>query len=486
VAHNRSELRHKILVDTPDIDGSVVEHHDRLHEILPLADCVVYVGSQEKYHDREGWRLLMEHRRARGFAFVLNKWDRCQAHSGDREGRSPDEDFRKSLRAAGFDDPLLFRTVASQWALERIHGQKPDETIDDDFLRLEAWLENGLHEGAVRAIKLSGISSGLSQLVELLKKVIPPDFSRKSNDLIAEWNTVLRDSVNELATSIIHSGDRHAYLFDTHFRQLDRRDYGGLFGWYLTIADLLSRVQWSLRPSLPSSPTDLLQPSAGALGDWVRRTINETPRIVRDDQARDISRRLLAAADRSGWPVYALEHEMPQAHEGDSTSLLGKILSEESESLEREIRSPGGTQHAMRTGFRFLAHWLPWIVFVGIVGYWILSVLFWGGALVTLTPISLALIMTLLSLMGLHFVLSRFLPTQWKQLRGRFARGLEQRLHQTIAPPYFASLDRFVKASHAERSVIQKPKREIIAVRDGLEQMKFDTGGEQMFARSSS
>ena len=51
-SHEHPELRQKILIDTPDVDGSVVEHHERLKEILPVADAILYIGSAEKYHDR--------------------------------------------------------------------------------------------------------------------------------------------------------------------------------------------------------------------------------------------------------------------------------------------------------------------------------------------------------------------------------------------------------------------------------------------------
>ena len=50
-------------------------------QLLPVADIVLYVGSQEKYHDKLGWELFRQQRQRRAFAFVLNKWDRC-LHGG--------------------------------------------------------------------------------------------------------------------------------------------------------------------------------------------------------------------------------------------------------------------------------------------------------------------------------------------------------------------------------------------------------------------
>src|SRR5947209_119681 len=47
--HNRPDLEQKILVDTPDLDSSDLTNRDKLHRLLPVADIVLYVGSQEKY-----------------------------------------------------------------------------------------------------------------------------------------------------------------------------------------------------------------------------------------------------------------------------------------------------------------------------------------------------------------------------------------------------------------------------------------------------
>jgi hypothetical protein len=110
--HDRPALEQKILVDTPDLDSNDLSNRDKLRRLLPVADVVLYVGSQEKYHDKLGWDLFLEQRRRRAFAFVLNKWDRC-VNAG--AGLRPDEDLLRDLRAEGFQDPLLFRTCAQAW-----------------------------------------------------------------------------------------------------------------------------------------------------------------------------------------------------------------------------------------------------------------------------------------------------------------------------------------------------------------------------------
>src|SRR5947209_3796344 len=116
--HNRADLREKILVDTPDIDSNDLENREILHRTLPVADIVLYVGSQEKYHDKLGWDLFLQQRRRRAFAFVMNKWDRCQNIG---VGIRPDEDWARDLKAEGFENPRIFRTCAQHWVDKAKH-----------------------------------------------------------------------------------------------------------------------------------------------------------------------------------------------------------------------------------------------------------------------------------------------------------------------------------------------------------------------------
>src|SRR5437588_3301859 len=76
VPHDRPALEQKILVDTPDIDSNDLANRDKLIRLLPVADVVLYVGSQEQYHDQPGWELFLQHRQRRALGFVINKWHR--------------------------------------------------------------------------------------------------------------------------------------------------------------------------------------------------------------------------------------------------------------------------------------------------------------------------------------------------------------------------------------------------------------------------
>src|SRR5262249_47986982 len=144
--HDRAELEYKVLVDTPDLDSNDLSNRDKLGELLPVADVILYVGSQEKYHDKLGWELFLEQRRRRAFAFALNKGAGCQNAGA---GLRPDEDLLRDLKAQGFENPLLFRTCAQYWAATPAESGAADAERNgappgEQFRELVTWLEKGL------------------------------------------------------------------------------------------------------------------------------------------------------------------------------------------------------------------------------------------------------------------------------------------------------------------------------------------------------
>ncbi len=179
-AHDRPALKQKILVDTPDVDSNDLANREKLMRLLPVADIVLYVGSQEKYHDKLGWELFREQRQRRAFAFVLNKWDRC-VQSG-AAGLRPDEDLQRDLKDEGFDNPLLFRTCAQHWVdhpLAEGNGAVLPPVEGEQFAELVRWLEMGLTRLEIEAIKARGVSQLLAQFEETMEAIAPPDLKTR-------------------------------------------------------------------------------------------------------------------------------------------------------------------------------------------------------------------------------------------------------------------------------------------------------------------
>src|SRR5262245_4412568 len=192
MVHDRPALEQKIIVDTPDLDSNDLANREKLNDLLPVADIVLYVGSQEKYHDKLGWDLFLKHRQRRAFAFVLNKWDRCI--NPTTTGMRPDEDLLRDLEAEGFQKPLIFRTCAQHWvereaqSAERqgagTNNGEPahaasrsalDVPEGEQFAELVRWLEQGLTRLEIEAIKARGVSQLLRQFQQSLQAACPPD-----------------------------------------------------------------------------------------------------------------------------------------------------------------------------------------------------------------------------------------------------------------------------------------------------------------------
>ena len=157
--HDRPALEQKIIVDTPDLDSNDLANRDKLQALLPVADIVLYVGSQEKYHDKLGWELFKEQRQRRAFAFVLNKWDRC-LHAGSqrpaaRRGPAPRPEGRglREPAALPHDGPDVARPAKPR------NGRKPPPTCPraSSSASLRNWLELGLTRLEIEAVKARGV-----------------------------------------------------------------------------------------------------------------------------------------------------------------------------------------------------------------------------------------------------------------------------------------------------------------------------------------
>ncbi|HZU35528.1 MAG TPA: GTPase, partial [Gemmataceae bacterium] len=232
VAHDRAALAQKILVDTPDLDSNDLSNRDKLLKLLPVADVVLYVGSQEKYHDRLGWELFLQQRRRRAFAFVLNKWDRC-LHAG-AEGLRPDEDLLQDLHSEGFDSPLLFRTCAQLW-VDRAHDGNTQPPTGEQFPELVQWLEMGLTRLEIEAIKARGISQLLWHLQKALDAACPPDLTEAAAQTQKAWERLLADEAKATAEVLLNTLEPYQREIEHHFAREGQRRFRGLMAGYLNL-----------------------------------------------------------------------------------------------------------------------------------------------------------------------------------------------------------------------------------------------------------
>jgi energy-coupling factor transporter ATP-binding protein EcfA2 len=74
--HADPDLKSLVLIDTPDLDSLITAHQGLAHDILLLADVLVFVASQEKYADDVLYQALSSFGQSgRDLYFVLNKAD---------------------------------------------------------------------------------------------------------------------------------------------------------------------------------------------------------------------------------------------------------------------------------------------------------------------------------------------------------------------------------------------------------------------------
>ncbi|HEX4591331.1 MAG TPA: GTPase, partial [Gemmataceae bacterium] len=237
VAHDRPELENKVLVDTPDLDSNEAANRAKLEQLLPVADVVLYVGSQEKYHDQIGWDLFRQQRRRRAFAFILNKWDRCVAgDGGSATGLRPDEDLLRDLCGQGFEHPLLFRTAAQYWLDQASqNGQAPPPPPGEQFQELSHWLELGLTRLEIEAVKARGVGQLLVQCSAALRSACPPDLTEAARRTREAWEKILAAEADTFADVLLTTLDPNQQEIEHHFRLEGQRRFRGLMAGYLSL-----------------------------------------------------------------------------------------------------------------------------------------------------------------------------------------------------------------------------------------------------------
>ena len=162
VRHAREELRGRIIIDTPDIDSAVRAHRATTEAAAAQADVVLYVTSPEKYKVEEPLRWLAQHRRRRGIAFVLNKWDAAGMGMQFARRDLVAADFSGLVARFGFADPFLFRvSVRDAAGSEGARG----------FAELQAWLTQRLDATTAAAVAARARRAGWGELAAAIDAV---------------------------------------------------------------------------------------------------------------------------------------------------------------------------------------------------------------------------------------------------------------------------------------------------------------------------
>jgi energy-coupling factor transporter ATP-binding protein EcfA2 len=469
VQHDRAALEQKIIVDTPDLDSNDLANREKLRQLLPVADIVLYIGSQEKYHDRLGWELFLQHRQRRAFAFVLNKWDRCvQKGAG---GLRPDEDLLQDLRGEGFDRPLVFRTCAQLWA-DRAGDGPPAAPEGEQFADLVRWLQEGLTRVEIEAIKARGVSQLLQQLQKTLESACPPDLSEAAACARSAWVRTLADEARTDAEVLLNTLEPFQREIEHHFALQRQRHFRGLMGGYLGLVNRLKYAGSTLRDRLPLLPrprSKVDAPSSWDLAEFTRSCSAAASERQLDARGRALANRLLVEADQAGFPLSLLTETTENAAHIDWRQRYAQALTEVLGQVEHQWARPTGLRRWVQGGVVLLADWLPLVALLAAIAVPLWRFFLYDVPL-GLTHFLIPFIVLVSVLVLLHVLVALLLPLRWLAIRGEFQQQLERRLVAEMQQVYANLPGDVAEALKAERHEVEQLLGEVREVAGWLRQ----------------
>jgi hypothetical protein len=481
IPHDRPALEQKIIVDTPDVDSNDLANRDKLIRLLPVADVILYVGSQEKYHDELGWELFRQQRRRRAFGFVLNKWDRCV--QAGAEGLRPDEDLRRDLEAQGFHNPLLFRTCSQSWldaAAAHVNGQVRPRPADlpegEQFPELIQWLEQGLSRLEIEAIKARGVSQMLTQMHQTLESIKPPDLAEVAERTRAAWLKPLAEESEALTEVLLNTLEPYQREIELHFALEGQRRFRGLMGGYLSLVTRLKYAGSSVRDRFSQLPRRGRGPNRNAppwdLSLFTQACSEAAANRQIDARGKALANRLLVEADNQGFPVDLLNQPVEEVSQLDWRSRHARALSDVLQQVEQQWTKPGGGKRLLHAVIGLLADWVPVIALLAA-----LFNLLWRvfdpndtKQAITWVHVLLPLIVLLVVLVILHMLIAYLMPMRWTQIRGEFEKLLHDRLQKDLEEAFVPVPAEVVQVLQGERIQVEKLAKETHEVASWLQQ----------------
>jgi hypothetical protein len=470
--HDRPSLEQKVIVDTPDLDSNDLANREKLHALLPVADVVLYVGSQEKYHDRLGWELFLNQRQRRAFAFVLNKWDRCIHRTGT--GLRPDEDLLNDLKGEGFDNPLIFRTNAQFWVEHGNGDGKAGPPVEgEQFRELVQWLEAGLTRMEVEAIKARGVTQLLQQLKSTLEQACPPDLGEVAAKTRDVWDKLLREEAVAAAQVLLDTLEPFQREVEHHFAAERQRHFRGIMGGYLQLFNRMKYAGSQLRERIPFGPRVVAaRESSLDLAEFTRACSAAASERHLDARNRALGNRLLLEADQQGFPLSLLTQPTESAGRLDWRQRYSQALIEVLSKVEEQWARPTGLRRYIQGAIVLMADWLPGLTFVAALAYllWRYFNLDGQDYHVHLYDLLLPFALLLCVCVILHVLIAIVLPLRWQSIRDEFQRQLARSLQQELESVYRAIPEAVAEQLLNERRTIEQMLGDAREVLGWLEQ----------------
>ena len=458
--HDRPGLEQKVIVDTPDLDSNDLANREKLHALLPVADIVLYVGSQEKYHDHLGWELFLQQRQRRAFAFVLNKWDRCASTSAT--GLRPDEDLLNDLKGEGFDNPLIFRTCAQHW-VDVAAGDGHSQTLaeGEQFPELTQWLEAGLTRLEIEAIKARGVSQLLQHLESTLQEACPPDLGLVAARTRDTWERLLREEAVATAQVLLDTLEPFQREVEHHFAAQRQRHFRGIMGGYLQIFNRLKYAGSTLRERIPFAGRFGAMPAEQTkldLGEFTRACSAVASERHLDARGKALANRLLLEADQQGFPLALLTQPTEATSKLDWRQRYSQALIDVLSKVEQEWARPTGLRRYFQGAVVLLADWLPGVSFVAALAWLLWRYFDLDGKHyeVHLVDMVLPLLIMLSVCIILHVFVALLLPLRWQAIREEFQHQLAGSLAAELEAAYREIPETVANDLQAERRQVEQ------------------------------
>ena len=173
VRHKRDALRHKVLVDTPDIDSVVCQHRELTAALVHAADVVLFVTTPEKYKTMQAAQWVAQQRQQRALVFVLNKWDREGIGLQYEHREVVEDDFRRLLIKAGFASPVLFKVSSLYGPPSQQSDNALARRAENQLPALQVWLETGLDRATSGAIQARRHRAAWGRVAAAVAAVVP-------------------------------------------------------------------------------------------------------------------------------------------------------------------------------------------------------------------------------------------------------------------------------------------------------------------------
>lgn len=292
--HEREELAHAAIVDTPDLDSLELKNRSMVEDLYLLADVVVFVTSQEKYADDVPFQFLLRIRQEeKPCFFIFNK----------AEAMLEREEVKAALRAQGItmpEDRLWILPFLPSKPSELLPANKSFKSFSKSFFKMSASSESSRLLKVERQRSARELASQTGRLIDLLEK---------ENEAAEKWLDHLDFFFKSARANLFEREEEH---LSEETRKYLEQEIRRLYGKY----DLLGKPRRFI--------ADIFLSPLEVLGLGAAKSRRETP--------QEALARLRSKVDPA--PVQA-------AVEGFNRSVLEKLSpSDETSVLYKKLREP--------------------------------------------------------------------------------------------------------------------------------------------------